>query len=116
MHFLQPCESCINKRFQTEIRQVRDELFHMEITNVHSMGLKVKLAVTGYAALRAADLREAFVRSGVWAMDHRFADRLRTPVVVRKLSITGKVQHIVGAGDLSAKAVRVRQSDAQTYK
>ena len=116
MHFLQPCDSCINKPFQTEIRQVRDELCHMAITNVHSMGLKLKLAVAAYAALRAADVREAFVRTGIWPMDYRFADRLRTPVVVRKSSISRKVQHIVGAGDVSAKAVRVRQSDAQTYK
>ena len=49
-------------------------------------------------------------------MDYRFADRLRTPVVVSIISITRMVQHIVGAGNVSVKDVRVRQSDAQTYK
>lgn len=51
-HFLQPCDSYINKTFQTSIRCTRDDLCSMAISDTKSMDFKLKLVSEGYRAMR----------------------------------------------------------------
>ena len=115
-HFLQPCDNQINKSFQKAVRDTRDELLTLASTNIHAMGFKLKLAVAGHATVTASIVRESFVRTGIWPMDFRFLDRLKTAAFEREHSRAALINRINNAGPASAlKSVRKRLSDSDTW-
>ena len=47
----------------------------MALTNLHSKGFKLNMAVAGHAAVSEQNVRDVFVNTGIWPMDYRFCYR-----------------------------------------
>ena len=115
-HFLHPCDNQINKSFQKAVRDTRDDLLSLASTNVHAIGFKLKLAVSGHTAVTASIVRESFVKTGIWPVHYRFLDRLQTATFEREHSRAALINRINKAGPTSAlKSVRKRLSDSDTW-
>ena len=71
-HFLQPCDTFFNKRFQQTARKTRDGILRMGLTNVHAMGFKFKLALAAHISITPEIVRHEFVNIGLWPMDFCF--------------------------------------------
>ena len=115
-HFSQPCDNQTNKSFKKAVRDTRDELLSLASTDVHAIGFKPKLAVAKHPAVTASNVRESFVKTGIWSMDYRFLDRLKTAAFEGKHSRAALINRIYNTGPTSAlKSVRKILSDSDTW-
>ena len=62
------------------------------------MRFKLKIEVSGHAAVTASIVRESFVNTGIWTTDYRFLDRLKTAAFEREHSRAALINRINSAG------------------
>lgn len=74
-HFLQPCDTAVNKTFQRTVRTTRDELCSMTLTDTRSMQGKLMVGVTGHKFITKRDIRTSFHVTGLFSTDFVFAER-----------------------------------------
>lgn len=75
-HFLQACDSTINKKFQQSVRRVRDVIASNMLVDFGKMQLKLIMAIGGMRSLQPDVVRMAFQKTGLWPMDFRFLSRV----------------------------------------
>lgn len=60
-HFLEPCDSTINKTFNRTIRSTSDILNSLSFIDTGDMSIRLMLGVSGYRSLTRVVLKQAFV-------------------------------------------------------
>lgn len=113
-HFLQPCDQKINKSFQTAVRKVRDELLKCGRVNTGSISFKLKVAIAAHRMITAQHVKDSFAATGLWPMDYRFINALRTKADAEKENVLERIRGFEDA-EVSARlpSVKRRRSDAE---
>lgn len=83
-HFLQPCDSTINKTFKKTTRKKRDLLNSISLLKFGSMQIKLMIGVAGFRALTPNIVKDAFVKTGLWLMDFHFVEFLPSPDRIKR--------------------------------
>lgn len=116
-HFLQPCDSYINKTFQSTVRTVRDEICAVEVQDVKSMGFKLKLGVAGFRALSEGIIQASFTTLGLWPMDYRFLQKFRTEEATQRERLNALKSRVASSKGCGGRlAVLNRHADTSTLR
>ena len=116
-HFLQPCDSDINKTFQTHIRRTRDHLLKLASTNVHSVAFKLKLAVAAHKRVSSVDVRSSFHKTGLWPLDFCFCQKFARIDDRLQSRMHAKIDRVNNTGPShAARTTKVRHVDSETIE
>ena len=110
-HFLQPCDSHIDKTFKTPIRTTVDYLTKFAIMDLGKIGMKRKLAISGYHSLTEDIVMRSFSDVGLCPMDYRVLKLL--PGAVNRVSDVS-AYHVGTSTSSSARSKR--RSDRITVR
>eukprot|EP00737_Agarophyton_chilense_P000001 gb/GEZJ01000001.1/.p1 GENE.gb/GEZJ01000001.1/~~gb/GEZJ01000001.1/.p1 ORF type:complete len:170 (+),score=23.78 gb/GEZJ01000001.1/:1635-2144(+) len=99
-HFLQHCDSLINKRFEAESRELHELFLLTREFPYENITFKMKISVAKYCAVTLKTIICSFSKMVLWAMDYKFLKNVKQIMTITALGdVVNKTTSVTAYGE-----------------